>query len=173
LVISVAAKQLNQPRKHHSFVLLDEFPTVFINDIQTLPNTGRSNKIASMFFCQDLSQLTDGYTKEKADVLFASCLNHFYGQVSSSHTADILSKQFGKKDQYFESNNTRHFLNPFKRNVGQSRSVQERTFLEIQFLWSYRLVNSLEELPKVLKPIFMRNFYLLKEKIIVSDRQPI
>ncbi|MCA6068326.1 type IV secretory system conjugative DNA transfer family protein [Chryseobacterium sp. RG1] len=127
LVISVAAKQLNQPRKHHSFVLLDEFPTVFINDIQTLPNTGRSNKIASMFFCQDLSQLTDGYTKEKADVLFASCLNHFYGQVSSSHTADILSKQFGKKDQYFESNNTsRHFLNPFKRNVGQSRSVQER-----------------------------------------------
>ncbi|MFP3598209.1 type IV secretory system conjugative DNA transfer family protein [Chryseobacterium sp. SIMBA_029] len=127
LVISVAAKQLNQPRKHHSFVLLDEFPTVFINDIQTLPNTGRSNKIASMFFCQDLSQLTDGYTKEKADVLFASCLNHFYGQVSSSHTADILSKQFGKKDQYFESNNTsRHFLNPFKRNVGQGRSVQER-----------------------------------------------
>ena len=127
LVISVASKQLNQPNKHHSFVLLDEFPTVFINDIQTLPNTGRSNKIASMFFCQDLSQLTDGYTKEKADVLFASCLNHFYGQVSSSHTADILSKQFGKKDQYFESNNTsRHFLNPFKRNVGQSRSVQER-----------------------------------------------
>ncbi|WFB67499.1 type IV secretory system conjugative DNA transfer family protein [Chryseobacterium sp. WX] len=127
LVISVASKQLNQPNKYHSFVLLDEFPTVFINDIQTLPNTGRSNKIASMFFCQDLSQLTDGYTKEKADVLFASCLNHFYGQVSSSHTADILSKQFGKKDQYFESNNTsRHFLNPFKRNVGQSRSVQER-----------------------------------------------
>ncbi|PTT24575.1 hypothetical protein DBR28_18390 [Chryseobacterium sp. HMWF028] len=127
MVISVASKQLNQPNKHHSFVLLDEFPTVFINDIQTLPNTGRSNKIASMFFCQDLSQLTDGYTKEKADVLFASCLNHFYGQVSSSHTADILSKQFGKKDQYFESNNTsRHFLNPFKRNVGQSRSVQER-----------------------------------------------
>lgn len=138
LVISVASKQLNQPGKHHSFVLLDEFPTVFINDIQTLPNTGRSNKVASMFFCQDLSQLTDGYTKEKADVLFASCLNHFYGQVSSSHTADVLSKQFGKTDQYFESNNTsRHFLNPFKKNVGRSHSVQERdvfrnsTFMEL------------------------------------------
>ncbi|WP_312391143.1 type IV secretory system conjugative DNA transfer family protein [Chryseobacterium sp.] len=138
LVISVASKQINQPNKHHSFVLLDEFPTVFINDIQTLPNTGRSNKVASMFFCQDLSQLTDGYTKEKADVIFASCLNHFYGQVSSSYTADVLSKQFGKTDQYFESNNTsRHFFNPFKKNVGRSHSVQERdvfrnsTFMEL------------------------------------------
>lgn len=127
LVISVTSKQLNQPKKHHSFVMLDEFPTVFINDIQTLPNTGRSNKIASIFLCQDLSQLTDGYTKEKADVLFASCLNHFYGQVSSSHTADILSKQFGKSDQYFEGkNNSQQMLNPFKRNFGKSLSVQER-----------------------------------------------
>lgn len=127
LVISVTAKQLNQPNKHHSFVLLDEFPTVFINDIQTLPNTGRSNKIASVFLCQDLAQLTDGYTKEKADVLFASCLNHFYGQVSSSHTADILSKQFGKSDQHFEgTNNSQQMLNPLKRNYGKSYSVQER-----------------------------------------------
>lgn len=113
LVITVATKLMNQPDKHPSFVLLDEAPTVFIPNIEVLPNTGRSNKIATVIMCQDIAQLEDGYGREKADVLFASCNSHFYGRVASSKTAEILSKQFGKADKVYitsnEGRNTRKF----------------------------------------------------------------
>lgn len=73
---------------------------------------------------QDLAQLTDGYGKEKADVLFASCNTHFYGRVSSSFTAERLSKQFGKEDKvYTTASKTR---TGFTKSFGQSESVQER-----------------------------------------------
>lgn len=126
LVITVATKLMNQPHKHPSFVLLDEAPTVYIPNIEVLPNTGRSNKVSTVLMCQDLSQLTDGYGKEKADVLFSACNNHFYGRVSSSHTADILSKQFGKIDKVFtaQSKNTNRF--GLSKGFGKSETIQER-----------------------------------------------
>lgn len=140
LVITVATKLMNQPDKHPSFVLLDEAPTCFIPNIEVLPNTGRSNKVATVLMCQDLAQLTDGYGKEKADVLFASCNNHFYGRVASSVTAEILSKQFGKYDKVYTTKSRggkgleRHFM----PNTNESESVQERDrikaseFLQLQ-----------------------------------------
>lgn len=127
LVITVATKLMNQPEKHPSFVLLDEAPTVFIPNVEVLPNTGRSNKIATVILCQDLAQLTDGYGKEKADVLFAACNNHFYGRVASSNTAEILSKQFGKTERVFVTSNTsKKTTQIVGRTHGESESVQER-----------------------------------------------
>lgn len=133
LVITVATKLMNQPEKHPSFVLLDEAPTVFVPNLEVLPNTGRSNKVATVLMCQDLAQLTDGYGKEKADVLFASCNTHFYGRVSSSFTAERLSKQFGKEDKvYTTASKTR---TGFTKSFGQSESVQERDALKpVDFL---------------------------------------
>lgn len=131
LVITVATKLMNQPHKHPSYVLLDEAPTVFIPNIEILPNTGRSNKIATVIMCQDLAQLTDGYGQEKADVLFASCNSHFYGRVASSKTAEILSKQFGKAEKVFVTNSfnkKKHQM--FGGNVGESESVQERDVIK-------------------------------------------
>jgi len=127
LVITVATKLMNQPEKHPSFVLLDEAPTVFIPNIEVLPNTGRSNQISTVIMCQDISQLTDGYGKEKADVLFAACNNHFYGRVASSQTSEILSKQFGKTDKtYVTQSTSRKTTQIIGSTSGQSESVQER-----------------------------------------------
>lgn len=136
LVITVASKLMNQPNKKESFVLLDETPTVFIPNIEVLPNTGRSNKIATVLMCQDLSQLTDGYGKEKADVLFSACNNHFYGRVASSKTSEILSKQFGKVDKTYISQNVgQQNTKMLTRQYGQSESVQERDWIKpAQFL---------------------------------------
>jgi type IV secretory pathway TraG/TraD family ATPase VirD4 len=130
LVITVATKLMNQPGKNKSFVLLDEAPTCYIPNLEVLPNTGRSNKIATVIMCQDLAQLTDGYGKEKADVLFASCNNHFYGRVASSHTSEILSKQFGKTDKSFVTRSrSRKTTQIIGRTSGQSESVQERDIM--------------------------------------------
>lgn len=127
LVITVATKLMNQPDKHPSFVLLDEAPTCFIPNIEVLPNTGRSNKVATVLMCQDLAQLTDGYGKEKADVLFASCNNHFYGRVASSVTAETLSKQFGKEDKIFIAENKSKSSSAwFESKNGKTEVLQER-----------------------------------------------
>lgn len=138
LVITVATKLMNQPGKAPSFVLLDEAPTIFIPHLETIPNTGRSNKIATVLMCQDLAQLADGYGDKKADVLFAACNSHFYGRVASSKTAEVFSRQFGKTDTVFTTRSeNKGAISPFK-SKGQSEGVQERdiyrpsVFMELQ-----------------------------------------
>jgi type IV secretory pathway TraG/TraD family ATPase VirD4 len=106
LVITVATKLMNQPNKHQSFVLLDESPTVFVPNLDVLPNTGRDNKISTVLMVQDLAQLRQGYGDVKADVLFAACNNHLYGRVSSSKTAEVLSSQFGKQDKVYTTHSS-------------------------------------------------------------------
>ncbi len=125
LLLTVATKRMNQPNKASSFVLLDEAPTVFVPNLEVLPNTGRSNKICTVLMCQDLSQLTDSYGHEKADVLFSSCNNHFYGRVATSKTAEILSRQFGREDKvYITSSRNKK---PFEvASIGKSETLQER-----------------------------------------------
>ena len=118
------------PDKHPSFVLLDEAPTVFIPNIEVLPNTGRSNKIATVIMCQDIAQLEDGYGREKADVLFASCNSHFYGRVASSKTAEILSKQFGKADKVYITSNEGRNTRKFGKTFGRSETIQERDVIK-------------------------------------------
>lgn len=131
LVITVATKLMNQPNKKESFVMLDEAPTCYIPNLEVLPNTARSNKVATVVMCQDLSQLTDGYGKEKADVLFSACNNHFYGRVSSSQTSEILSKQFGKSDKTFVSQSVGSKQNKIMgKTYTQSESVQERDIIK-------------------------------------------
>ena len=38
-----------------------EATAIFVPNLEVLPNTGRSNKVATVLMCQDLAQLTDGY----------------------------------------------------------------------------------------------------------------
>lgn len=74
--------------------------------------------------CQDLAQLSDGYGKEKADVLFASCSTHFYGRVASSFTAERLSRQFGKEDKIYTTESESR--TGFNYTSGRSQTIQER-----------------------------------------------
>lgn len=131
LIITVCTKLMNQPDKHASFVMLDEAPTIFIPNLEIIPNTGRSNKISTVIMCQDIAQLTDGYGKEKADVLFSACNNHFYGRVSSSQTAEILSKQFGKIDRTYNTVGS-NIQKGWGGNVSEnySQSIQEREIIK-------------------------------------------
>ena len=132
LVITVATKLMNQPNKRPSFILIDELPTLYVPNLEQIPNTGRSNKIATVLMMQDYAQLADAYGKDKADVLFASCNNHFYGRVASSKTAELLSRQFGKNDVAFNSvtvsSSTNASLSGGSRSSSRSTttSIQER-----------------------------------------------
>ncbi len=103
LIITVALKQMNQAGKHHSAVLLDEAPTLYIPKLEIIPATARSNKVSLSFFAQDLSQIVSAYGQKNSDVIISLLNNQFFGRVSSQKTAEYISKLFGKTDQYFES----------------------------------------------------------------------
>lgn len=103
LIATVALKQMNQQGKHHSAVLLDEAPTLYIPKLEIIPATARSNKVSISFFAQDISQIVAQYGQKNADVIISLLNNQFFGRVSSQKTAEYVSKLFGKTDQYFES----------------------------------------------------------------------
>ncbi len=100
LICTVALKMMNQDNKHHSILLLDEAPTLYITKLENVPATGRERKIAVIYVAQDISQIVDRYGKEKKDTIIANLANQFWGRVSHHETAEYISKLFGKQEVY-------------------------------------------------------------------------
>lgn len=98
LLATVAIKQMNRLGKTPSAVILDEAPTMFIPNFDQLPSTGRSNKIATVFGAQDISQIEDMYGRTKKDALLANLNNQFFGRVGHRETAQYISDIWGKQD---------------------------------------------------------------------------
>jgi type IV secretory pathway TraG/TraD family ATPase VirD4 len=102
-LITVALKQMNQQGKHHSFVLLDEGPTLYVPKLDQLPATARSNKVATIYMVQDFSQMKKLYGQNEADALISNLNNQFFGRVASLSTAEYVSRLFGKEDRLLRS----------------------------------------------------------------------
>ncbi|GAA4273743.1 type IV secretory system conjugative DNA transfer family protein [Aquimarina gracilis] len=101
LIISVASKQMNQPNKHKSIIILDEAPTLYIKGFEEIPATARSNKVATVYSAQDIHQLYDKYGHEKAQVMISNLGNQFYGRVVNKNSAKVVSELFGKADKKY------------------------------------------------------------------------
>jgi hypothetical protein len=95
LYISRLIKIVNQKGKQKCSLIFDEFPTIFLNNIDSLIATARSNKVATTLAVQDFSQLRKDYGKEQADVIMNISGNIISGQVTGD-TAKQLSERFGK-----------------------------------------------------------------------------
>lgn len=98
LYISRLIKAVNQKDKLKSSLIFDEFPTVYLNHIDSLIATARQNKVATTLGIQDLSQLRKDYGRELADVVMNITGNIICGQVTGE-TAKQLSERFGRINQ--------------------------------------------------------------------------
>ncbi|PWJ88783.1 TraM-binding TraD/TraG-like protein, partial [Flavobacterium araucananum] len=85
-----------------SSLIFDEFPTIYLNNMDSLIATARSNKVATCLGIQDFSQLRKDYGREQADVIMNIVGNVVSGQVTGD-TAKQLSERFGKIMQDRES----------------------------------------------------------------------
>lgn len=135
LTISVAIKMMNQQGKAPSFVMLDEAPTIKIPNFSMLPATGRSNKIVTMYMCQDYSQMVSQYGQNAADEIFANLNNHFYGRVSSGKTAAMLSKQFGRVDESYvttSASNTALIQENYSESLRERDMMRSNEFTSLQ-----------------------------------------
>lgn len=102
LYVSRLVKQVNQKEKQKSSLIFDEFPTIYLNNMDSLIATARSNKVATCLGIQDFSQLRKDYGREQADVIMNITGNIVSGQVTGD-TAKQLSERFGKIMQDRES----------------------------------------------------------------------
>src|SRR6476660_7311407 len=95
LYVNRLVKLVNQKNKLKSSLVFDEFPTIYLNGIDHLIATARSNKVATTLGVQDFRQLRKDYGKEQADVIM-----NITGNIISGHgtgdTAKQLSERFGK-----------------------------------------------------------------------------
>lgn len=103
LIFTVALKWMNQQGKTPSFVLLDEAPTLNIPKIEMIPATARSNKVAVVYMAQDLSQISDQYGHQKAEVIISNLASQFHGRTTNPKTAQHISQLFGKHDVTMKS----------------------------------------------------------------------
>ncbi|MES2797403.1 MAG: type IV secretory system conjugative DNA transfer family protein [Bacteroidota bacterium] len=87
-------KKGNRP----GFVMIDELPTIYLQDISYVINTIREIGVSVWLGIQDLAQLINDYKKEGAEVVMNSCSNIFWGNVNFE-TAEKVSKIFGKTNQ--------------------------------------------------------------------------
>jgi len=95
LYVNRLVKLVNKKGKLKSSLIFDEFPTIYLNNIDTLIATARSNKVATCLGVQDFSQLKKDYGKDQADVIMNITGNIISGQVTGD-TAKQLSERFGK-----------------------------------------------------------------------------
>ena len=140
LIISVAMRQMNKPNQQKSVVLLDEAPTIYIPNIEQIPATARSNKIATIFGVQDFSQLADNYGQDKAQIILANLGNQFFGRVTNGKTAEMVQKLFSKEDRTFINKNTGTgtggtiIHTQSNQNRGKSETIQERDRVKVSEL---------------------------------------
>ena len=102
LYVNRLVKLVNQKGKQKSSLIFDEFPTIYLNNMDSLIATARSNKVATCLGIQDFSQLRKDYGREQADVIMNITGNIVSGQVTGD-TAKQLSERFGKIMQNRES----------------------------------------------------------------------
>ncbi len=102
LYITRLITQVNKKERQKCSLIFDEFPTIFLNQMDSLIATARSNKVATTMGMQDFSQLRKDYGKGQADVIMNITGNIISGQVMGD-TAKLLSERFGKIMQERES----------------------------------------------------------------------
>jgi hypothetical protein len=119
LYVSRLVKLVNKKGKQKSSLIFDEFPTIYLNNMDSLIATARSNKVATCLGIQDFSQLRKDYGREQADVIMNITGNIVSGQVTGD-TAKQLSERFGKIMQDRES----FSINASDTSISRSKQLE-------------------------------------------------
>lgn len=99
LILNRITSVINEKGNLPTLIAADEAPTFYIHRISNLIATARSNKVAVLLGIQELPQLVELYSKQKADTIISVIGNIFSGAVRKKETLDWLEKVFGKVTQ--------------------------------------------------------------------------
>jgi uncharacterized membrane protein YgdD (TMEM256/DUF423 family) len=119
LYITRLIKLVNKKGKQKCSLIFDEFPTIYLNHMDSLIATARSNKVATTLALQDFSQLKKDYGRDNAEVIMNITGNVVSGQVMGE-TAKQLSERIGKIMQDKES----FSINSSDISISRSRQLE-------------------------------------------------
>jgi hypothetical protein len=128
LITSVCMQQMNQQGKNKSIFCIDELPTLFINKLDNLPATARSNKVVTCLSVQSYAQLERDYGTKNAEVILGNLGNQFFGMTNEYRTAERVVKTFGdhkvRDFSFSESDSGLSESHSYKKeNIFQARDV--------------------------------------------------
>lgn len=108
-IVGLVLKKMNQPNQHESAVIIDEFTCLSIPDFQNIPETARSNKIATCIAIQDLTQLITRYGKEIASSIIANMGSQLLFRSTSPETLRHFQDMLGTREKKQKSVNSSDF----------------------------------------------------------------
>lgn len=108
-IIGLLLKKMNTSNQHKSAVIIDEFTCLAIPDFQNIPETARSNKIATCIAIQDFSQLVNRYDKEVASSIISNMGTQLLFRTTNPETLDHFQRTLGTRETKKESKTTPDF----------------------------------------------------------------
>ena len=96
-ICSVIMAQMNNPGKVASVFMVDEFPTVNLQGIDTFIGTARKHNVSTILAVQDFNQAVRDYGEKSANILRSSCGTQAFGMTGNDKTARDIENLFGEK----------------------------------------------------------------------------
>ena len=102
-IVSVLMSQMNNPGKAKSVFMVDEFPTITLQGIDTFIGTARKHYVATILAVQDFNQAVRDYGEKSANILKSSCGTQAYGMTGNEKTAKDIENLLGEIKEAQES----------------------------------------------------------------------
>lgn len=96
-------RQMNYTNRLESFFFSDEFSVFKYPKFSLIPETARSNGIASVLLLQDIEQLIRNYGKEEAISIIGNHSNHFLFKTRNAETLNYYESLLGKEEKWTRS----------------------------------------------------------------------
>ncbi|GAB3283774.1 hypothetical protein GCM10027347_60510 [Larkinella harenae] len=179
LIITASLKQLNNPGKQRSMVLLDEGPQCYIPNLSDLPATARSNEVATIYMAQDISQMVKAYGKEEAYAIISNMNYQLFGRNPNIETGEYVSKLFGKEER-LQRNESKNRSNPVgfepksgTQSQGVSYSLQDKQLIKPHELNRLEQGEFLGILAETEEPVFHTRLKLPRYRFPDDGNRPL
>lgn len=133
-IVGLIIKKMNKPNQYESALIIDEFTVLSIPNFVNIPETARSNNIATCIAIQDISQLISRYGKEEASSIISNMGSQFLFRTTNPETLDHFERMLGTREVKNVSRTSTDFSIKTSKNVG----VKERNILRKEQIINYK-----------------------------------
>jgi type IV secretory pathway TraG/TraD family ATPase VirD4 len=152
-IASVIMSQMNNPGKQHSVFMVDEFPTVNLQGIDTFIGTARKHNVSTILAVQDFNQAVRDYGEKSAKILKASCGNQAFGMTGNDNTARDVETLLGEIKEVQES-----FSEQDSGGRSRSESLQKEKVMKARDVAGQRAGHFVGKIANGIPPYFNVQF---------------
>lgn len=134
-IIGLVIKKMNTPNQYDSAIIIDEFTVLSIPNFVNIPETARSNKIATCIAIQDISQLIARYGKEEASSIISNMGSQFLFRTTNPETLDHFQRMLGTREV---KNTSKNRSTDFSFSSSKNMGIREKNILNKEQVIKYK-----------------------------------